>query len=377
MIKHKIQTIQSLMKSNFTMFSKEEQKQYNRHFILESIGIEGQTKLKKSKVLVIGAGGLGCPVLQYLTAAGVGTIGIIDNDTVEQSNLQRQILYTTKDIGKPKATAASERLALLNPFVNFVTYIDVLTSKNALEIFSKYDVIVDGSDNFQTRYLSNDAAILTKKPLVFGAIFKFEGQVSVFNYNNGPSYRCLFPTPPSANSIPNCSDIGVLGVLPGIIGCLQANETLKIICHIGEVLSGKLLSLNALNLQQNILKYPKNDKIKINKLIDYDLFCGLKKEVKLEIKTKELAQLIASQTITLVDVRKSMEREDFNIGGEHIPLHEIEQKLDSFSKLDNIILYCQVGQRSMVAAKMILKKYPNKNIKSLQGGLQAWRKEQI
>ena len=259
------------------MFSKEENAQYNRHFILDLIGIKGQKKLKKSKVLVIGAGGLGCPILQYLTAAGVGTIGIIDKDTVDQSNLQRQILFSIDDIGNPKASCAAKRLQQLNPFVTFKTYIEFLSSENALELFSEYDIIVDGSDNFQTRYLSNDAAVLTNKPLVFGAIFKFEGQVSVFNYNNGPTYRCLFPTPPSANSIPNCSDVGVLGVLPGIIGCLQANETLKIICELDEVLSGKLLSFNALNLQQNILKFSKNKDIHITELIDYDLFCGIEK----------------------------------------------------------------------------------------------------
>lgn len=359
------------------MFSKEEKQQYNRHFILDSIGIEGQTKLKTSKVLVVGAGGLGCPILQYLTAAGVGHIGIIDNDVVDKSNLQRQILFSTDDIGIPKATAAANRLKKLNPFVEFETYIEFLSSKNALDIFPKYDIIVDGSDNFQTRYLTNDAAVLTKKPLVFGAIFKFEGQVSVFNFQDGPTYRCLFPTPPSANSIPNCSDIGVLGVLPGIIGCLQANETIKIICNLGEVLSGKLLSFNALNLQQNIVKFPRNPNIKVDKLIDYDIFCGIEKENKLEITTSQLNKLLITDTLTLVDVRKLMEREHFNIGGEHIPLYQIQQKLTSFAQLDNIVLYCQVGQRSLLATKMILEKYPNKNIKSLQGGIDAWKKEQL
>lgn len=356
------------------MFSKEEKQHYNRHFILDAIGIKGQTKLKKSKVLVVGAGGLGCPILQYLTAAGVGTIGIIDNDVVDQSNLQRQILFTVDDIGKPKATVASERLSKLNPFVNFNTYVKFLSSENALDIFPKYDIIVDGSDNFQTRYLTNDAAVLTNKPLVFGAIFKFEGQVSVFNYKNGPTYRCLFPTPPSANSIPNCSDIGVLGVLPGIIGCLQANETIKIICELGDVLSGKLLSLNALNLQQNILKFKKNDTIIIDKLIDYEIFCGLETNNETEISSEQLKNEILNNTVTLIDVRKTMEREHFHIGGEHIPLYQLQQKLDFFKNLDNIVLYCQVGQRSLIAAKMILEKFSNKNIKSLRGGIEAWKK---
>ena len=359
------------------MFSKEEKAQYNRHFILDSIGIEGQEKLKKSKVLVIGAGGLGCPILQYLTAAGVGTIGIIDNDTVDQSNLQRQILFSIDDIGKPKAICAAKRLQQLNPFITFNTYVSFLSSENALDILPQYDIIVDGSDNFQTRYLTNDAAVLTNKPLVFGAIFKFEGQISVFNFKNGPTYRCLFPTPPNANSIPNCSDIGVLGVLPGIIGCLQANEAIKIICNLGEVLSGKLLSFNALNLQQNILKFSKNNDIKITKLIDYDLFCGIRKEAEgNEINSKELKNKIQKEEITLIDVRKLIEREHFNIGGKHIPLHQLNQEIESLKEINNLIIYCQVGQRSLIAAKIILEKFPQKNVKSLTGGIEAWKRQQ-
>lgn len=358
------------------MFSKEEKSQYNRHFILNDIGVEGQEKLKKSKVLVVGAGGLGCPILQYLTAAGVGTIGIIDGDTVNQSNLQRQILFTVDDIGKPKATCAVNRLQQLNPFVTFKTYIEFLSSKNALHLFSDYDIIVDGSDNFQTRYLTNDAAVLTNKPLVFGAIFKFEGQVSVFNYKNGPTYRCLFPTPPNANSIPNCSEVGVLGVLPGIIGCLQANEVLKIICELEGILNGKLLSFNALNLQQNILNFSKNNNINIEKLIDYDAFCGIEKNNPLEITPSELKIEVNKNNITLVDVRKLMEREHFNIGGLHIPLHQLQQSLDKLKEIDTIVLYCQVGQRSLIAAKIILEKFPQKNVKSLTGGIESWKRQQ-
>jgi len=359
------------------MFSIKEKEQYSRHFILEKIGIEGQEKLKKSKVLVIGAGGLGCPILQYLTAAGVGTIGIVDNDTVDQSNLQRQILFSIDDIGKPKVTCAVKRLKQLNPFVTFNTYQKFLSSENALEIFENYDIIVDGSDNFQTRYLSNDAAVLTNKPLVFGAIFKFEGQVSVFNYQNGPTYRCLFPIPPTANSIPNCSDIGVLGVLPGIIGCLQANEVLKMICGLGGVLQGKLLSFNALSLQQNLLNFKKNETIKIDKLIDYDVFCGIKKNDSIEITSSELKTELQKNNTTLIDVRKKMEREHSNIGGLHIPLHQFQQKLDELEEFENIVIYCQVGQRSLIAAKIALEKYPHKNIKSLTGGLESWIKTQI
>lgn len=354
------------------MFSEKEKKQYNRHFILDSIGIEGQIKLKNSKVLVVGAGGLGCPILQYLTAAGVGTIGIIDNDVVDQSNLQRQILFSIDDIGKPKATTAAIRLAKLNPYVEFKTYVSFLSSENALNIFSEYDIIVDGSDNFQTRYLTNDAAVLTNKPLVFGAIFKFEGQISVFNYKNGPTYRCLFPDPPKANSIPNCSDIGVLGVLPGIIGCYQANEVIKIICGIGEVMTGKLVSLNTLNLQQNILKFKKNPNIIIDKLIDYDIFCGIKHHDNTEIDPKGLKEKLKTDDILLVDVRKLMEREHYNIGGLHIPLHQLQQRLDELAEADTIVFYCQVGQRSLIAVQIFKEKYPTKDCSSLTGGIQAW-----
>ncbi|WP_369820320.1 ThiF family adenylyltransferase [Tenacibaculum sp. SG-28] len=255
--------------------STRERKHYDRHLILDKIGEKGQLKLKQAKVLVIGAGGLGCPVLQYLTAAGVGTIGIIDPDVVDQSNLQRQILYTIDDIGASKAVTASKRLSKLNPFVQFTVYQEKLTTKNAISLFEIYDIIVDGSDNFETRYLTNDAAILTDKPLVYGAIFKFEGQVSVFNYNGSATYRCLYPTPPKPETSPNCSEIGVLGVLPGIIGSFQANEVIKIICNIGEVLANKLLIYDTLSMRQVLLKYEKSDAYTVTSLDkDYAFFVG-------------------------------------------------------------------------------------------------------
>jgi len=354
------------------MFSAEEKSQYSRHFILDKIGTNGQLKLKKSKVLVIGAGGLGCPILQYLTAAGVGTIGIIDNDVVDRTNLQRQILYTVDDLGKSKATCATNRLKQLNPFVNFNSYVAYLNAENALEIFKKYDLIIDGSDNFQTRYLSNDAAVLTKKPLIFGAIFKFEGQLSVFNYQNGPTYRCLFPDPPEANRIPNCTDIGVLGVLPGIIGCLQANEALKIICGLGGVLSGELLSFNAISLKQTSIRFSKNKNITVKKLIDYDAFCGIEKSNLLEISHSELNKKLKTTDLTLVDVRKKSEHKRFNIGGIHLCIDELEQKLHLLKNLDNIVVYCQMGKRSAKAVKIILKKYPKKKVMSLAKGIDQW-----
>ena len=245
---------------------------YSRHILLSEIGQIGQDKLSKAKVLVVGAGGLGCPVLQYLTSAGVGTIGIIDFDAVETSNLQRQVLFGLSSIGKNKATAAKERLTDLNNEISIIAYAEKLTYKNTLQLFEKYDIIVDGSDNFETRYLVNDGCIITNKPLIFGAIYKFEGQVSVFNYQNGPTYRCLFPKPPKKGSILNCSEIGVLGVLPGIIGSMQANEVLKIILGIGHVLSGKLLFYNALTLKNTTLKINKLEKTEVEekKYFNYD-----------------------------------------------------------------------------------------------------------
>src|ERR1017187_2761519 len=265
------------------MLNQDEINRYHRHIQLSEIGIEGQGKLKQSKVLVIGAGGLGCPVLQYLTAAGVGTLGIVDFDKVDESNLQRQILYGIDDIGKPKVECAVNRLSQQNPFVKFISHNIQLTNQNAIDIINNYDIIIDGTDNFPTRYLVNDACVLLNKPLVYGSINKFEGQVSVFNYlinetKRSATYRCLFPNPPSAADVPNCSEVGVLGVLPGIIGTLQANETIKIITEIGDVLSGKLLILNALSMQFYTIAFTRDNTVANSitleqfKKNDYELF---------------------------------------------------------------------------------------------------------
>lgn len=332
------------------MLNKEEKQQYNRHLILNEIGEEGQQKLKQAKVLVIGAGGLGCPILQYLAAAGVGTIGIVDFDVVDQSNLQRQVLFTHDDIGKPKAEAATRRLSQLNPFVTFHTYVEALSTSNAINLFERYDIVVDGCDNFATRYLVNDAAVLTSTPVVFGSIFKFEGQVSVFNYNNGPTYRCLYPNPPKTNDVPNCSEIGVLGVLPGIIGCLQANEVIKIICGIGEVLSGKLLSFNALNMQQLLFNFKKNDAIVINELLeDYQFFCG-----ETSVKTISYENIKDKlEDYFLLDVRTFEERQKHHIGGLHIPLDELEKRYSEIKTNKPIVIYCKSGVRSAKAVKVL------------------------
>ncbi len=344
----------------------EEQKQYNRHLILDKIGAEGQLKLKQAKVLVIGAGGLGCPVLQYLTAAGVGTIGIIDDDEVDQSNLQRQILYTINDVGFSKAETAAKRLSKLNPFVKFNIYKEKLTRDNAISMFNSYDVIVDGSDNFSTRYLTNDASVLTNKPLIYGAIFKFEGQVSVFNYKGSATYRCLYPTPPKPDESPNCSQIGVLGVLPGIIGSLQANETIKIICEIGDVLANKLLMYDTLSMRQMILGYEKNTTSQINQLEeDYDFFCGIK-AVENEITLKELQK--NKEDYNLLDVRENSEREEYHIGGQHIPLKEISDRFNELDATKSIVVYCKSGIRSKKAIEILKKQGYSNSLINLKHG---------
>lgn len=344
-----------------------EQKQYSRHLILDKIGEAGQLKLKQSKVLVIGAGGLGCPVLQYLTAAGVGTIGIIDNDVVDQSNLQRQILYTFDDIGKSKAETAAKRLKKLNPFIHFNIYNEKLTKFNAISLFEKYDVIVDGSDNFATRYLTNDVSILTKKPLVYGAIFKFEGQVSVFNYKGSASYRCLYPTPPKPEESPNCSEIGVLGILPGIIGSLQANEVIKIICGIGEVLANKLLMYDTLSMRQMILKFEKSEKANITELEkDYEFFCGIK-TIEKEITLLELQNNL--KEYNLLDVREDWEREQYHIGGQHIPLGELSERFTEIAIDKNVVVYCKSGRRSQGAIAFLKEQLNTITFLNLKGGV--------
>ncbi len=328
-----------------------EQQHYSRHLILDELGEKGQLKLKKAKVLVVGAGGLGCPILQYLTAAGVGTIGIVDDDIVEVSNLHRQIIYRYDDVGKPKATAAVAHLSKLNPFVNFIAYQEKLTRENALELFEQFDIIVDGSDNFPTRYLCNDAAVLANKPLVFGAIYKFEGQVSVFNYQDGPTYRCLYPNAPKPTEVANCSEIGVLGVLPGIIGSLQANEVLKIICELGSVLRGKLLTFDALEMQQIVLNFEKTAEARLSKLDpDYDFFCGITAPIQ-EISLQQVAY--NKEKYNLLDVREDWERAEYHIGGQHIPLGELQERFSEIDLRKELVVYCKSGVRSAKAIVLL------------------------
>jgi adenylyltransferase/sulfurtransferase len=358
------------------MLSQEEQKRYNRHLILEELGPTGQEKLKAAKVLVIGAGGLGCPILQYLTAAGVGTIGIVDFDEVSLSNLQRQILFTENDLGKNKAAIAAERLKQLNRHVDFVVIQQKLTANNALQFFEPYDLIVDGTDNFSTRYLVNDAAVITKKPLVYGSIYKFQGQIAVFNYQDGPSYRCLFPIPPEYGTIKNCAEIGVVGVLPGIVGTQQANEALKIILGIGTVLTGKLMIYDALTANYTTLTIERSEN-EISKVVarainfadfDYDLFCGVPAQQETEFK---LSEVLDNEDYQLVDLRELWEEpqlEGTNLI--RIQMGELTERLSEVSRTKKVILICQTGFRSAQAKEFLIKFNNFTNVEELKGGIE-------
>lgn len=348
------------------MLTQREKDRYGRQTILPEIGMEGQLQLKAAKVLIIGAGGLGCPVLQYLAAAGVGTIGIADYDKVEASNLQRQILYTGEDIGKYKVVVAKEKAVSINPFILINAHVVNVTKENVLSLIGGYDIIVDGSDNFATRYLLNDACVMMNKPLVFGSILKFEGQVSVFNYRNGPTYRCIFTEQPAPNEMPNCAVIGVVATLPGIVGTLQANEVIKMIIGIGEVLSGRLLVINALTMQTQCFSFSAIDNNKlITHLGTYTYDC---EPMVSSINLDELAQLLQTEKIQLVDVREPKEHADFNIGGVNIPLSQVASDA-RLSRTDHtIVFYCASGIRSKKAVE-ILTESKTKNIWSLEGGI--------
>ncbi|MCJ8165131.1 molybdopterin-synthase adenylyltransferase MoeB [Pontibacter sp. E15-1] len=353
------------------MLGKAERERYGRQMILPELGETGQQKLKQSRVLVIGAGGLGCPVLQYLTAAGVGTIGIADMDVVSESNLHRQILYTSADVGEPKVTVAARRLAQQNPYVQFALHPAGISVENALELVQDYDLVVDGSDNFPTRYLVSDACTILQTPLVFGAISQFEGQVSVFNYHNGPSYRCLFPEPPPAGEIPNCAEAGVLGVLPGIIGTLQATEAIKIICGLGEVASGKLLLFDALSLHFSSFKFPRTHYA--DTVTSLQASYGVTCAVDREISASELqAWQEAGKQVQVLDVRELQEYEAYNIGGDAVPLSELEEVLDTLALQPEVVVLCQSGVRSKRAIALLEARFPEVQFYNLAGGLAAW-----
>jgi molybdopterin/thiamine biosynthesis adenylyltransferase/rhodanese-related sulfurtransferase len=363
------------------VLTSEERNRYRRHLQLPEIGEAGQLRLKNAKVLVVGAGGLGCPVLQYLAAAGVGTLGIVDADKVEISNLQRQILYGPSDLGQFKAEAASRAVHKLNPLVHTQVHTCRATLGNIRELIATYDVVVDGSDNFPTRYLLNDACVSFNKPLISGAIYKFEGQVSVFNYQGGPTYRCLFPQPPSAKEAPNCDATGVLGVLPGLIGTAQAAETLKVLLGIGEALNGRLWVLDALSFQTRIMKFAQQpQQAAINLLTanpaDYAELCGVGVNAILAADLQQ--QLESEYAPFLLDVR---EPEEFTVshlpGATLLPLGSLEKGVASIPRHHPVVVYCRSGRRSAQAIERLQTEFGFANLLNLDGGIEAWEMLEI
>lgn len=352
--------------------------------LLPEIGIAGQQRLANGKVAVIGCGGLGSAILPYLAGAGVGTIGLVDLDLVAANNLHRQVLYTTHDIGRPKAEIAARRLRAINPDVEVRVHPVMISSENALEILEDYDIVIDGSDNFPTRYLVNDACYLLNKTLVYGSIFRFEGQVSVFNapLPNGevsPNYRDLFPQPPAPESVPNCAEGGVIGVLPGIIGSMQANEAIKLLAKIGEPLAGKLYILDAKDFSSRLIRFGKDPQNPLSgsspsqtTLVDYDAFCGLRTEIaplaEDEVSVEALYSLIQNkQPYTLLDVRTPYEYQMVNLGGTLISAKSFDESL--LQSRTPIIVHCRTGKRSLAFVKQLKKTYPQANILSLKGGI--------
>jgi adenylyltransferase/sulfurtransferase len=371
--------------------TQDDYQRYSRHIILPEVGLEGQKRLKAASVLCIGTGGLGSPLLLYLAAAGIGRIGIVDFDTVDHSNLQRQIIHGTSSVGKPKIESAKQRILEINPYCQIDLYQTALTSANALDIFAPYDVIVDGTDNFPTRYLTNDACVLLNKPNVYGSIFRFEGQATVFNYQDGPNYRDLYPEPPPPGMVPSCAEGGVLGVLPGIIGTIQATETIKIILGAENTLSGRLLLYNAWDMKFRELKLRPNPiRPVIEKLIDYEQFCGIPQAKAAEAKqqgeipemtVQELKELIdhSADAFILIDVRNVNEYEIAKIPGSIlVPLPEIEdgdgiEKIKQIANGHRLIAHCKLGGRSAKALS-ILKKAGIEGT-NVKGGITAWSKE--
>ncbi len=367
------------------LFTKEELARYNRHIIIPGFGMEAQQKLKSAKVLVVGSGGLGSPVLLYLAAAGVGTIGIVDFDVVDDSNLQRQVLFGVNEIGKPKVEAARRRLETLNPYIRLNVYNTHLNSGNALDILKDYDVIADGTDNFPTRYLVNDASVLLGKPNVYASIFQFEGQVSVFNYRHaggelGPNYRDLYPAPPPPGLVPSCAEGGVLGVLPGIIGSLQALEVIKVITGVGETLSGRFYIFDALNFESRTFTIRRRDNNPINgknptitSLIDYEQFCGMRAVEETPLKEITAKQLydwqVKGEKFQLIDVREPHEFDIVNIGGELIPLATVADNSDRIARDQNVVIHCKMGGRSAKAIRELQEKYGFTNLYNLKGGI--------
>lgn len=363
-------------------FNKDERLHYSRQMAMPQFGEAGQQKLKDAKIAVIGAGGLGAPVLQYLAAAGVGTIGIFDFDRVEKSNLHRQVLFSTEDIGKSKALVASQRLKKLNPHITVFPNQIRITPENVIEQIKPYDLVVDGSDNFQTRYIVNDACLILDFPLVYGSIYRFEGQVTVFNYvdndkTRGPHLRDLYPEEPDTGFIPDCSTAGVLGVLPGVIGSIQATEAIKIATGIGAVLSGKLLVMDLLNMDTQLITFspPSPDRTANQTAAEERLrnYASNNDDIQ-KISPEELSKLMeTSEDISLIDVRTAEEHQHFNIGGRLIPIDEIENQKDQIPLNSKTVVYCQTGQRSARAVQILNEQSEAVNFYNLEGGIDAWK----
>jgi adenylyltransferase/sulfurtransferase len=368
--------------------SNDEILRYSRHLIMPEVGMEGQLKLKAAKVLMIGTGGLGAPLGLYLAAAGVGRIGIVDFDTVDSTNLQRQVIHGTKDIGRPKLDSAADRMRDINPYIEIEKYELRLTSENALQLFKDYDIVVDGTDNFPTRYLVNDACILTGKPNVYGSIFRFEGQATVFGYQDGPCYRCLYPEPPPPGLVPSCAEGGVLGILPAVVGSIQATETIKLILGKGETLKGRLLLYDALNMKFRELKLRKNPECpmcganpSIHALIDYEQFCGIPQHA--EPETKGMSEweidpvglkqrLDNKEDVFILDVREPHEYDICRLEGSTlIPLGELPKRVSELNSADDIVVHCRSGVRSAKAVDF-LRKAGFRKVKNLTGGILAW-----
>ena len=364
---------------------------YSRHLILPEVGMEGQRKLKAARVLCVGTGGLGSPLAFYLAAAGIGTLGLVDFDVVDASNLQRQIIHSTKDIGRKKLDSAAEKLTALNPALNVIKHETMLSSANALEILKDYEVVADGTDNFPTRYLVNDACVLLGKPNAYGSIFRFEGQASVFATQEGPCYRCLYPEPPPPGLVPSCAEGGVLGILPGLVGVIQATEVIKLILGKGSPLIGRLLLVDALGMRFRELKLRKNPECPVcgtnptvKELIDYQQFCGIAPESKEEktmkngipqISVKELKRRRdAGEDVFLLDVREPYEVQIAQIGGKLIPQNDVPQRLNEIPRDREIVVHCRSGARSQKIAEFLKQSgYPQ--VVNLAGGILAWSDE--
>lgn len=368
-------------------FTREEILRYSRHLMIPEVGLEGQRKIKHASVMVVGAGGLGSPVGLYLAAAGVGHMGIVDYDQVEMSNLQRQVLHGMSTLGTPKAESARKRMLDINPTIQVDVFPTAITSENAFGLSKGFDILVDGTDNLPTRYLINDLSVLTGRPFVFGAVFRFEGQVSLFDARSGPCYRCVFGEPPPPELVPTCADNGVFGIMPGLVGLLQATETLKIILGIGETLSGKLVLINALDTSFQTVQVKKNPKCKIcgespsiTTLVDYEAYCGVPftnrpshEHLEQEISPRELAERMAKgKKMRLIDVREAVEAQISSLpGAELIPYELLSLNLERLNPEEEIVLYCRSGNRSRYAQRLLMES-GFKKVWNLSGGINAW-----